>query len=146
MPRKKTKPIVKCTPAVKAAYLKRLGEIGREQECADVAGVSLGLLREHMKKDPEFAAAVEVAKERYRDRIEAEIYRRGVEGVETPVFGKDGQVGIKITYSDRMLELHAKRHIAAYRDQSRIDHNVQGGVLVVPGLALNSREWEDGPD
>lgn len=36
-------------------------------------------------------------------------------------------------YSDRMLELEAKRVDPAYRDKGQMDVNVTGGILVVPG-------------
>lgn len=38
-------------------------------------------------------------------------------------------------YSDRMLELEAKRVDPAYRDKGQMDVNVRGGLLVVPGMA-----------
>lgn len=44
-------------------------------------------------------------------------------------------------YSDRMLELEAKRVDPGYREKGSIDMNVTGGVLVVPGMA-SEQEFE----
>lgn len=127
---------------VRAKYLEHLALTGRKVESAKVAGVDPSTISNHRKTDPDLLADEEAAMEAYRELIEAEIDRRGRMGWEQPVFGKDGQIGSKTMYSDRMLELHAKRHIPAYRDHNTIDHNVKGGVLVVPGLAQTSQEWE----
>lgn len=48
-------------------------------------------------------------------------------------------------YSDRMLELEAKRVDPTYRDKSQVDLNVTGGLLVVPGTAPSQRDWENEP-
>ncbi|RKZ20174.1 hypothetical protein DRQ50_00010 [bacterium] len=79
----------------------------------------------------------------YRENIEEEIKRRAMDGVDTPVFYKGELVATQKQYSDRLLELHAKRHIGAYRDKHTVDHNVTGGVLVVPGMAETSEDWEE---
>lgn len=44
-------------------------------------------------------------------------------------------------YSDRLLELEAKRVDPAYRDKGQLDVNVGGGILVVPGMAASDEEW-----
>jgi hypothetical protein len=41
-------------------------------------------------------------------------------------------------YSDRMLELEAKRVDPGYREKGTIDMNVKGGILVVPGMTTDA--------
>lgn len=128
----------------KQQYCALLAQTGLKQKSAREIGFNPCTINAHEKTDPEFKAAVDEAMEDYRELLEAEIKRRAVDGVQSPVYNKNGDlVGHKLEYSDRMLELHAKRHIAAYRDKQTIDHNIKGGVMVVPGTALTSQEWED---
>lgn len=68
----------------------------------------------HRADDPEFATAWDQALQDAEDRVYQEMRRRGVEGFEEVVFGSQGvgmgtgEVGTKIVYSDRMLELYTK--------------------------------------
>jgi hypothetical protein len=62
------------------------------------------------RKDPDtpFAAALEVARRMACDRIEAEIFRRGHDGVEQPVYQNGRLVGTTREYSDTLLIFFAK--------------------------------------
>lgn len=55
------------------------------------------------ERDPEFADALELALMKGGAIIEAEMRRRGIEGVDEPVFQKGEQVGIVRRYSDVVL-------------------------------------------
>lgn len=116
----------------RAAYLEHLSQTGRKTDSARAAGVSLQTVRNHMKLDPTLADEVEDALEVYKDSLRAEIHRRAVEGVEEPVYYQGAVCGSVTRYSDRMLELEAKRHMPEYRDKNTVDVNHKGGVLVVP--------------
>ena len=73
------------------------------------------------------------AHEQAADRLEAEMFRRGVQGIEKPVFGKlagkdtgSGQIGTIQEYSDRMLELLIKaRRPETFRE--RFEHSGPDG-------------------
>lgn len=130
--------------AAKQKFIEIYRNTGRWNYSAEAAGVSGQTVKEHMKSDEEFRLAVEEAKALYADSIEKEIQRRGVEGWEEPVFNyKDGSVlGVVRKFSDRMLEMLAKRHIAEYRERTTGDVNV-GGVLVVNAPPLSAEEWSE---
>lgn len=120
---------------VRMTYLEQLAKTGRKADSARAAGVSLQTVRNHMKNDPTLSDEVEDALEFYKDTLRKEIHRRGVEGVEEPVFYQGAECGAVRKYSDRMLELEAKRHMPEYRDKQQLDVNHKGGVLVVPTTA-----------
>lgn len=68
--------------------------------------------------------------------------RRAVDGVDRPVYQTGELVGYERMYSDQLLVVLLRRHIAEYRDRSTIDLNATGGVLIVPGVAGSNEEWE----
>lgn len=78
------------------------------KEAAEHAGVSRKALFDWKRDDPEFAAAWVEAIEEGTDRIEAEAYRRAVEGVSRPVFQGGEEVGRVQEYSDTLLTLLIK--------------------------------------
>ena len=95
------------------------------------------------KKYPTYRAAFADAHEQAADRLEAEMFRRGVQGVEKPVFGKlpgkdtgSGKIGTIPEYSDRMLELLIKAR-RPERFRERFEHTGAGGApLPPPGPAV----------
>lgn len=105
-------------------------------------GVTCEGARMARKRVPEFDAAVKQAYCEFKDKLEREALRRSVEGWEEPVFYRGEQVGVVHKWSDRLMELMLKRHIAEYRDRHQVDMNVTGGVLVVPPMAKDSATWE----
>lgn len=136
-------PKSKYTEATVQAFLDayaRTGVIGRS---AHEAGVSHQAIIDWRKKFPEFDVAVKSAYEAYKELLHAEIHRRAVTGVPKPVFYQGEEVGEITEYSDRMLELLAKRHMPEFRDRYQVDMSVTPGVLAVPGMGITSREWEE---
>jgi hypothetical protein len=132
----------KFTPAKRDKFIKLYQEIGVKNKCAAACGVTDETIDQWRKKDEEFSRQYDEAYNLYRDRLEEEALRRAVEGVPEPVYFKGEVVGHILKYSDNLLTLMLKRHIPAYRDKATIDHNVSGGVLVVPGTPMDSAEWE----
>jgi hypothetical protein len=132
---------VRLTEHRREIFLKHYRKTGLLWVSADAAGVSGFTVKLHMKEDEDFRERVEEALSHYRDTIEQEIHRRGIEGVDEPVFHQGIRVALVRKYSDRMLELHAKRHIQAYRDKVTADVNMTGGVLVVPSRPDTEDEW-----
>ena len=135
------------TPEQLQAYLDEVARTGLLIKSAKVAGSSYMTVKRVREESDEFEERVQEALDLYREAIEAEIHRRGMEGVETPVFGSlganagTGVVGHVRKYSDKLLELHAKRHIQAYRDKATIDANITGGVLLVREPPETEEEW-----
>jgi len=70
------------------------------------------------------------------------VHNRAIDGWLEPVFYKGELIGYIRKFSDRMLELQAKRYIPAYRDKAAVDLSVAGGVLVVSGGdIIDKEEW-----
>ena len=70
-----------------------------------MAGVPLRTLNAARNKMPEFAARWDEAMRIAGDVLEAEAFRRGLEGVVRPVFQKGMQVGTIREYSDSLLKM-----------------------------------------
>lgn len=130
-------------PVIKEAYLKYLASTGTGCKAAAEAGVAVQTIYNWRAKDHEFDEACNQANRDYCNVLRAEIHRRGVIGYEEPVFYQGVQVGNVRKFSDRMLELQAKAKMHEYRDRQQIDMNVSGGVVAVPGIAKDSRVWEE---
>jgi len=119
-------------------YLDILAKTGRKAESAMRAGVTRQTVYKTAQKDLSFAMAEEEAMQVYRESIEAEIHRRAIDGWDEPVFHR-GQVQGKVRkYSDQLLAMLAKRHIAEYRDRTSVQKTVkhEGAVGVYPTLEV----------
>jgi len=138
----------------KRAFLDILALTGRPAQAAQKIGVALRTVESHRSRrsqqyDEEFAIAYDESMELYREILQEAIHRRGVEGVEEPVFYKGrpatdaegNPVGIR-KFSDAMLALHAKRHDPAYRDRQIIEQhstNVNAALEDLSKLSPESR-------
>ena len=118
----------------KARYLHSLMLTGQPNLSAQHAGVSPSCVKTHLTQDPDFKAAYDESMQNFREIIEVEIQRRALLGWDEPVYQLGEFVGTVRKHSDRMMELLAQRHIPEYKKNFTIDHNVSGGVLVVPGV------------
>jgi|SRR5579862_8636868 len=109
------------------AYLTALSITGRFDDAAKAAGVSLktGWNWRNDKTDTAFQAALALALQLACDRIEAEITRRALDGVEEPVFQQGRLVGTIRKFSDVLLMFRAKRLMPEYRD--KFEHSGPGG-------------------
>lgn len=120
--------------AAKQRALLALSVFGTVTKACQAAGVCLQTILNHRKKDKEFAQAWEEAKQIFKDQLEMKAYELAVEGIPMPIIGgkdRDEIITWVKKYEPRLIELILKRHIEDYRDQSKVDHNVSGGVLVV---------------
>lgn len=129
-----------------ARFCEAYAKTGRKKHAADVAEISLNTIQRYLSADPIFKDMFHEAQSFYRDHIAEEVYRRAVEGVDKAIIGgqfRDEILGYEKIYSDRLLELEAKRVDPGYRDRGNIDIAVkEGGVLVIaqPG---STDEWEN---
>lgn len=90
------------------AYLDALRETGTRVKAAHSVGLSYGVVLDHRRNDPEFAAAEDEAIEEAGDLLEAEAIRRGRDGVERIRHRKVGDEVIEYVeteYSDRLLAM-----------------------------------------
>lgn len=115
---------------------------GRPMEAAETLGYSPLSFTKTLDEDPDFSAAIEAAKGRVAERLEAEADRRAVDGWEEPVFFKGVRCGTIQRFSDNLLELRLKAVAPQrYRTNVSVDAKVAAGVLVVPAAAPNAQEW-----
>lgn len=115
-------------------------------KASKAAGVSPGTVRDYLKTNPMFEEMVNEAKMIYRDKIVETVYERAVTGLEEPIIGgmaRDQVVAYKRVYSDRLLELEAKRVEHGYRDKGGVEINTGGGVLVVQAGNMDEGSWEE---
>lgn len=125
-------------------FLTALAVTGIVKRACDLAGVSRSTVYAHRENDEAFAAAWRDAEEDSADLAELEAWRRGVEGVEKPVFYKGEEVATIREYSERMLEILLKaRRPEKFRDNVKLEH---GGsvVLTLSDLIRRAREKPKG--
>ena len=129
-----------------ARFCEEFAKHGRKKQAADVSGVSIHTINRYLSADPVFKDMVQESIATYRDHIAEEVYRRAVTGVDKMILGgqfKDEILGYEKVYSDRLLELEAKRVEPGYRDKGSIDIAVkEGGVLVI-NQTSSMEEWEN---
>lgn len=132
---------LRLTDAVRQRYLILVARTGQVCASAYAVGLNKATIYRHRDAEPEFDAAVSEAQERYRDWVDAEIRRRGIEGIEEPVFYQGRVVGWVRKFSDQLALAHAKAHDPRYREKLQVDATVNGGVMVVPASA-SPADWE----
>lgn len=115
--------------AWKAKFLASLAATGNVSRSAEAAGVSRAFVYEYRVRQASFAAEWDAALDQAAPVLEEEMWRRAVEGVEEPVFGRvgkdrDGQIGSVRKYSDALLTTLVKAaKPEKYRDRQQIDVN-----------------------
>lgn len=119
-------------------FLAVLAETANVSLAAKAAGVSRTGIYAHREVDDGFAAAWEQAEQTAADRLEAEAWRRGVEGVPEPlvsagrlVTGEDGRPMVVQRYSDGLLTLLLKAHRPKkFADKVDVSGTLTLGVLI----------------
>lgn len=96
-----------------ARFLEVWGTHGNKVRAARTAKVSLRTVNRHLKSDPVFAAAYQEIYDIGGDIIEAEMFRRAIEGVKEPVFQGGKKVGTITKYSDSLLSKMASGRLKA---------------------------------
>jgi hypothetical protein len=113
-------------------FLEVLAESGIVTVAAQTAGVSRSGVYAHRQLDDAFAQAWEEAEQVAADRLEAEAWRRAVDGVSEPLVsaGKlvcdaDGQPMVIQRYSDNLLALLLRAHRPEkFRDRTAIELDI----------------------
>lgn len=113
--------------SARETFLEALAKRGNITESAAAAGVARRTVYQWRDADPEFASAWDDALEQAADAMEAELWRRAVEGVEKPIYQQGMQVGTVREYSDTLLIFRLKgARPEVYRE--RIDNRHSGSV------------------
>jgi uncharacterized protein YjcR len=117
---------------LKLKFLEVYRETGLLVRSAQRIGISSSTIRAWRKDDPVFNEQVQEAEEQATERLRDEVIRRAVEGIEEPVFDKNGvETGTKTKYSDLLLMFELKRRDKNYRDRVDItsgDQPIKGYV------------------
>lgn len=117
----------------RGVFLQQYARWGRIGEAAAAAGVSTQTVRKAMEDDEDFAAAVMIAEEAYREKLIAHHQDLVFNGTEKVTYGKDGNVvSTEQIYPIRLIELELKKHDKGYRDRQEVDITHKGGVLIAP--------------
>tara|TARA_R110000796_G_scaffold235148_1_gene354120 strand:- start:98 stop:613 length:516 start_codon:yes stop_codon:yes gene_type:complete len=125
----------------KDQYLAALEKDGEHAFARIEVGVSDECVRDHRRKDVLFDQACEDSMHTYRKRFIDELVRRGVEGVEKPVFHEGVIVGTVTEYSDKLLMEHLKVIDARYRNKLELEvaAHIQTSDLNLEQLQPESR-------
>jgi len=127
----------------KQVFLETYQKWGRIGEAAAAAGVSTQTVRKACEDDEDFAEAVMMAEEAYREKLIAHHQDLVFNGTEKITYGKDGQVVAREQiYPIRLIELELKKHDKGYRDKQEVDITHKGGVLVAPAEMGTIDDWE----
>lgn len=127
----------------KGRFLEQYAKWGRIGEAAAAAGVSTQTVRKACEDDPDFAEAVMIAEEAYREKLIAHHQDLVFNGTEKITYGKEGQiVGMERIYPIRLIELELKKHDKGYREKQEVDITHKGGVLIAPAEMNTIDDWE----
>lgn len=121
--------LTELTPEKREKFLAVLRETGSVSVAAAAAVVSRATPYNWRKADEDFAAAWDEALGTYVDSLEAEADRRGVVGVERPVFYAGQKCGTVRDYSDTLLIFRLKAlRPEKYRERAAI--KIGGGMTL----------------
>lgn len=134
-------------PSTRKKFLKTLEKTGRVIESCEAAGISYDQIRHYMKSDSKFELECKLANQTYNEWLERRLEKRGVTGIEKPVFyaGNRVDAGKVIEVSDRcLIELLKSRMPEKYSEQrGKVDVNAgQGGVIVVNSTPETIDKWK----
>jgi len=109
------------------SYFAQSGHVGRSAEAAGIERTTVYLWR----RNPEFEKRFLAAEKESVGVLEDEMHRRGVQGVDKPVFYKGEPCGVVREYSDTLLIVLAKaRAPEKYRERHELTGADGGPVLI----------------
>lgn len=124
----------------------RIRETGVKYASCEAFGISGNWVVKRVKElaeagEPQWLELWERSLELFSDNLEMEMHRRAVHGFVKPVFYKGEVVGEVREFSDQLAIALAKAtRPEKFRDNLKVDAEVTGGVLVVPGK-MTVEEW-----
>lgn len=125
----------------KGLYLETLIETGLPLTAAHRIGVPKRIVNSTRDIDPEFDEAYNDALELFAERVEEELIRRAMYGVQEDIF-KDGEIVGQVTkYSDALMTLLIKTKNPKYNEKKQTDVTITGGVLLTAAPAPSMENW-----
>lgn len=141
---------LKFDDVAKDIFLAELSCHGRKGDAAAAAGVTAQTVRDHAKIDPEFAEALEVALESYRDLVVDHAQDLLLNGTIVRRFDQKGHVvEERVEYPIALLLAELKRVDHSYRDKAGApepaageneDDPTVGGVILLPA-DMDEGDW-----
>ena len=92
------------------AFLTQLSVNGNVSAACDAAQIDRKAVYEKRKSDPAFAAQWDTALEIACDSLEAEAWRRAVNGVNSAIYSQGKYVADEVKYSDALMQTLLKAH------------------------------------
>ena len=134
-PRDRARHTPAVSPTARETFLEAVAAAYSVTKAALLAGVHRSSFYRLRQADEEFAEQWADAFESGNDTVRDEIRRRAVEGWDEPVVSAGKVVTTIRRYSDRLLELEAKRRDPAYRDRPDVAIAIAGagGMDAIPG-------------
>lgn len=125
-------------------YIDALRAEGLEATARAAAGVTKRTVEKALQEDPDFAATVEDAMEKWADTLEREAYRRAVEGVEKGVYHQGVLVATERQFSDTLLSQMLKAHRKErYAPELTLKGTGKNGAITVNVRNFDNPEAED---
>ena len=84
-------------------FFETLAETGVTRKACRKAGVSVFAVHYHSYKSPLFALRMKICRELGAEALEAEAFRRAVDGIKRDIFWQGGVCGTETVYSDALL-------------------------------------------
>jgi len=127
----------------KGLFLEEFRKWGRMGESAAACGVSTQTVRKHIDEDEDFAEAVLLAEEEYKEKLIGHHQDLIFNGTIKESYDRNGNLVSKETiYPIRLIELELKKHDHGYREKQEVAVTHSGGVLVAPSEMNSIDDWE----
>ena len=125
-------------------FLKALAAGSPVEKACKAACYGRSTVYEWREQDAEFAKAWDEAVDAFVELMEAEADRRGMVGVDEPVFHDGKEVGTKKRYSDTLLIFRLKA-LRPEKYRERIDAKVRGNLTITKKSYLDDRNKDHDP-
>jgi hypothetical protein len=130
--------------AGKARFLAEYAKWGRMGDAAAAVPCSTQVVRKEIAEDEDFAEAVLIAEEEYRDKLIGHHQDLVFNGTIKKNYDRNGNlVSEETIYPIRLIELELKKHDESYREKRDISINHSGGVLIAPAEVGSIEDWEN---
>ncbi len=129
--------------AGKGRFLEVYRKWGRIGDAAAAVPCSTQVVRKEIAEDEDFAEAVLMAEEEYRDKLIGHHQDLVFNGTIKKSYDRNGNlVSEETIYPIRLIELELKKHDPGYREKQEISHKHSGGVLIAPAEMGTIDDWE----
>lgn len=134
---------IKFDDEAKGIFLDEYRKWGRMGDAAHAAGVTTATVRKHIEEDEDFAHALLMAEDEYKDKLIAHHQDLVFNGTMKESYDRNGNlVSREQIFPIRLIELELKKHDSAYRDKQELSVNHSGGVLLAPAEMGSIDDWE----